>query len=115
MLKIDDDDIAKFEIVHDKGTYDAITLKPETQEVNHSNYLAALNRLIIVNGYFIITSCNFTESELKDKFENNFHFVQVISASKNFVFGGQSGTTSTTVIFQKVRFVCFFLRKGTTD
>lgn len=61
----------------DKGTFDAITLYP--YEINEGErkgkypkdiYSSKVHSLLNVNGYFLITSCNFTKEELISKFSD---------------------------------------------
>jgi hypothetical protein len=61
----------------DKGTFDAITLYPyeinEGEEKgNHPKdiYSSKVHSLLNINGYFLITSCNFTKEELINKFSD---------------------------------------------
>ena len=58
----------------DKGTFDAIALYPyeKNEEGFHPKdiYSNNLHSLLNTNGYFLITSCNFTKEELISKFSN---------------------------------------------
>jgi hypothetical protein len=54
-------------------------------------------------GIFLITSCNFTEEELKKRFvtpETNFEYLENIPR-QTFEFGGSVGQTIVTVAFEK--------------
>ncbi|KAF8638267.1 hypothetical protein AX17_002289 [Amanita inopinata Kibby_2008] len=59
-----------WDLVLDKGTYDSIALGAK-DEHGHSaalRYPTQLARLLKPGGYFLITSCNFTEEELQAAF-----------------------------------------------
>lgn len=54
-------------------------------------------------GIFLITSCNFTEEELKAKFitpETGLQYYGNVP-KETFTFGGQTGSTVSTVAFVK--------------
>lgn len=58
----------KFDIVHDKGTFDAVALSVDQQKLEL--YKAHAMEIINKDGFFIITSCNFTADELKQQFQD---------------------------------------------
>ncbi|XP_034475918.1 EEF1A lysine methyltransferase 2-like [Drosophila innubila] len=65
--------IGTYNIVHDKGTYDTVSLYPENPDEKLANYLATVAKLLRnKDSLFIITSCNFTEDELISSCENLF-------------------------------------------
>lgn len=91
--------LGRFKVVHDKGTYDAISLNPEdTKEKRHA-YTRNIVRLLEPDGFFVITSCNWTEEELCQNFEGTFeqHF---IIPSPQFKFGGKVGSVVSSVVFK---------------
>lgn len=94
-----------WELVLDKGTYDAIALgeKNESGESPVLHYPARLASLLRPGGYFLITSCNFTEDELKTAFANEKTGLKYHSRiqHRTFTFGGQSGNVVSSVAFQK--------------
>ncbi|KAF4613653.1 hypothetical protein D9613_007919 [Agrocybe pediades] len=59
-----------WDLLLDKGTYDAIALGEKDEEGRSpaAKYPARVSRLLKPGGLFLITSCNFTESELKTSF-----------------------------------------------
>lgn len=89
-----------FKVAHDKGTYDAISLNPEDAKEKRLAYLRNVSRLMEDDGYFIITSCNWTEDELKVSFEEIFTAMCIIP-SPQFKFGGKVGSVVSSVVFQK--------------
>lgn len=90
----------KFKVVNDKGTYDAISLNPENSKEKRMAYLRNVARLLAEDGYFIITSCNWTEDELRISFEDSFKQFYIIP-SPQFKFGGKVGSVVSSVVFQK--------------
>jgi EEF1A lysine methyltransferase 2 len=58
----------KFDIAIDKGTYDAIALCPEHSKKKRYQYKEFLCNILIPNSLFIITSCNWTSTELIEFF-----------------------------------------------
>jgi SAM-dependent methyltransferase len=89
-----------YEIIHDKGSYDAI----QTYEnIVVDNYYDVLNQILAPNGYFLITSCNYTKDELMKYFlkpNSCLEFVLEVP-HRSFQFGGSSGNTVTSLIFRK--------------
>jgi cyclopropane fatty-acyl-phospholipid synthase-like methyltransferase len=71
---LNDDDWRKsntYDVVLDKGTYDAICLDPAQEEANQKHedgpkerYVDKVRRMISDNGQLLITSCNWTKEEL---------------------------------------------------
>ncbi|KAK9882795.1 hypothetical protein WA026_023309 [Henosepilachna vigintioctopunctata] len=89
-----------FDIIHDKGTYDAICLNenPKDAREKYTNIiLKSLNK----DGYFIITSCNWTKDELNMQFKSKFTPVEIIPTPQ-FKFGGKVGHLVTTVIYKTI-------------
>lgn len=86
-----------FDIIHDKGTFDAFML---LESNDHSNYVSNIIDIAGKESTFIITSCNNTKEELLKYFNNEkIIFVSEIE-HKKFVFGGKTGQTVTTLIFK---------------
>ncbi|RKF60060.1 Protein-lysine N-methyltransferase EFM4 [Erysiphe neolycopersici] len=91
-----------WDIVLDKGTFDAISLSSEIDADGRrisENYRNRVLPLIKTGGILLITSCNWTEMELKSwfcglglKFHDRIEY-------QSFSFGGQKG--------QKVSSICF--------
>lgn len=56
-----------FDIVHDKGTFDAVSLSSETDSAGKrvcERYPAIAKGLVRKGGFLVVTSCNWTEEEL---------------------------------------------------
>jgi hypothetical protein len=54
----------KFDVAIDKGTYDAIALNPVDTKMKRFLYKEFLVRILMSDGLFIITSCNWSFDEL---------------------------------------------------
>jgi len=59
-----------WDLVLDKGTFDAIALgtKNENGKSPAAKYPGRVDKILRPGGYFLITSCNFTEEELRAQF-----------------------------------------------
>nr|XP_026498216.1 EEF1A lysine methyltransferase 2 [Vanessa tameamea] len=90
----------KFGVVHDKGTYDAISLNPENPKEHRQKYIEKMVDMLDENGMFIITSCNWTESELITQFQDKLKLKQVLPTPQ-FKFGGKVGSVVSSVVFEK--------------
>lgn len=90
----------KCDVVHDKGTYDAISLSSNAKE-SRQTYINQVYSLLEDNGFFVITSCNWTQSELVVHFESKFSLHSVIPTPQ-FKFGGQTGNIVSSVVFKKI-------------
>ncbi|XP_015585322.1 EEF1A lysine methyltransferase 2 [Cephus cinctus] len=90
-----------FKVAHDKGTYDAISLNPDNPKEKREKYIKNVHNILLPNGLFILTSCNWTESELQSQFKDYFKVLQMIP-TPSFKFGGKVGNTVTSVVFQKI-------------
>ena len=87
-----------FDIIHDKGSFDAYMMNNKNTLENYHKYIKSYSK----NGtVLIITSCNNTRDELKNKFplEKGFQFIEEIK-NKTFVFGGQEGQQQATQIYK---------------
>ncbi|XP_055628013.1 EEF1A lysine methyltransferase 2 [Toxorhynchites rutilus septentrionalis] len=93
-------ELGKFYVVHDKGTYDAISLHPEDSKKMREIYMKSVDSLLDDDGLFILTSCNWTESELVRSFEGIFELHAVVP-TPTFKFGGSVGNVVTSVVFVK--------------
>ncbi|CEF67831.1 AT11165p [Strongyloides ratti] len=79
--------INKFNIIIDKGTWDAISLYGDREE-----RLKCYKKI----------SCNFAKEELIELFDDdNLQFESDLPSSNTFSFGGKEGQTSTGVVFKK--------------
>ena len=93
-----------WDVVLDKGTFDAITLSEEQDESGRricEGYKERVMPLIREGGIFLVTSCNWTEEELGAWFKGEgLEFVESI-AYKSFSFAGRKGQTISSVCFRK--------------
>lgn len=89
-----------FDIVHDKGTYDAISLHPDNPAEKRAQYIANLFKLTSNNGLLILSSCNWTEAELCASLTGKFQLYKTIP-TPTFKFGGSVGSVVTQIVFKK--------------
>lgn len=59
-----------YSIVLDKGTYDAVSLNPDNAVFQRQSYKTSLCKMLKQSGLFVISSCNWTEEELREHFES---------------------------------------------
>ncbi|XP_056333090.1 EEF1A lysine methyltransferase 2 [Danio aesculapii] len=90
-----------FDVCIDKGTFDAISLSPEDREEAKKHYVTSLRAAMQHNGFFIITSCNWTKEQLLEIFTPGFEFVQELP-TPHFQFGGVTGNSVTALVFQRI-------------
>ncbi|KAJ3270482.1 hypothetical protein HDV01_007789 [Terramyces sp. JEL0728] len=90
----------EFDLLLDKGTFDAISLSAIKEKKPTEQYVECVSRLVKKDGLFLITSCNWTTEELKIRFGGDFEVYDLIKYP-TFTFGGQQGQTITSVIFKK--------------
>ncbi|KAM7222421.1 S-adenosyl-L-methionine-dependent methyltransferase [Rhypophila decipiens] len=115
---------SRWDIVLDKGTFDAISLSSERNAQGNpicEGYPSRVLNLLREGGIFLITSCNWTEDELKAWIEGGIQETVVEDASDggkkeikkyrmrqigrvkypSFSFGGVQGSTISTLCFVK--------------
>jgi SAM-dependent methyltransferase len=105
-----------FDAVLDKGTFDAISLSSEDSSGHRvcETYCSRVLPLVKNGGLFIITSCNWTEEELRAWFEGEKGHHQPYFRLKDrlkypqFTFGGKSGQSVVTLVFIKEKDEQFF-------
>jgi EEF1A lysine methyltransferase 2 len=112
-----------FDVVLDKGTFDAVSLSEEVGSEGRKvleGYAQRVARLVRQGGLFLITSCNWTEEELRGIFEvggGEFYNRAGSGGGKangrvelayhatikypSFTFGGRKGQTISSVCFQR--------------
>lgn len=93
-----------FDLVLDKGTFDAICLSNETDAQGRrvcEGYKEKVVPLMKEGGRFLITSCNWTEEELMGWFEGGE--LRCVGKVKypSFRFGGREGSSVVTLCFQR--------------
>ncbi|XP_068627288.1 EEF1A lysine methyltransferase 2 [Battus philenor] len=93
-------DLGKFGLVHDKGTYDAISLNPENAREKREKYIQKVADILADDGIYVITSCNWTEDELIRHFSEKMKLKCVIPTPQ-FTFGGKVGSMVSSVAFVK--------------
>uniref|UniRef100_A0A1I7Y742 Protein-lysine N-methyltransferase n=1 Tax=Steinernema glaseri TaxID=37863 RepID=A0A1I7Y742_9BILA len=100
----------RFDVILDKGTWDAISLAGDRNErlKNYRNSIVSFLRqndmadIPLEPRYFVICSCNFTKDELIELFQcEDLQFDSEVAASHSISFGGRCGVTSTVVVFRK--------------
>ena len=89
----------RFKIVIDKGTFDAVSLS-ENSLRDRERYVASVATMLQPGGIFMITSCNWTESELIKHFSAAFSLLETVP-TPTFTFGGKTGKSTTFCIFNK--------------
>lgn len=62
--------IKGFDVCIDKGTFDAVSLNPDNTNEVKKLYVEALKDALKDQGYFAITSCNWTKEQLLDRFSD---------------------------------------------
>lgn len=94
-----------FDIILDKGTFDAISLSatPSSEQHPCEIYRRRLLQLLSGGGIFLITSCNWTEPELRAWFVDADGELSVVGRVDypTFTFGGVKGQTISTLCFRR--------------
>ncbi|KAI6038713.1 hypothetical protein EDC04DRAFT_2879841 [Pisolithus marmoratus] len=94
-------DDGAWDLILDKGTFDTIALmqKDNQGEAPVDGYPVQLARLLKPGAYFVITSCNFTEAELQEKFVTPATGLHYYSHTQHqaYTFGGRSGNICSSV------------------
>ncbi|KAK4123334.1 S-adenosyl-L-methionine-dependent methyltransferase [Parathielavia appendiculata] len=104
---------AGWDLVLDKGTFDAVSLSGERDAQGRricEGYGERVLQLLRKRGIFLVTSCNWTEAELREWFESKTQApesgARLRLASRieypSFSFGGVKGQTISTLCFEKV-------------
>jgi SAM-dependent methyltransferase len=103
-IVLDGDSEKGWDVVLDKGTFDAISLSEEKDESGRricEGYKERVVPLIREGGIFLVTSCNWTEDELSAWFAGGeLEYLDKIQY-KSFSFGGKKGQTISSVCFRK--------------
>ncbi|XP_057237193.1 EEF1A lysine methyltransferase 2 [Malurus melanocephalus] len=93
-------ELSGFDICLDKGTFDAISLDPADAAGKRKLYVGSLSRVLKPEGFFLITSCNWTKEELLNEFREGFEILDELPTPK-FCFGGRIGNSVTALVFQR--------------
>ncbi|KAJ5601369.1 hypothetical protein N7510_010903 [Penicillium lagena] len=100
-----------FDIVLDKGTFDAVSLSDDAKNTHVcERYPRIARRLVRAGGFVVVTSCNWTEEELVTWFVGGRHdqgekdrlVVWGRVEYPRFRFGGHEGQGVSTVCFRRV-------------
>jgi EEF1A lysine methyltransferase 2 len=100
----------QFDVLLDKGTFDAISLSSDTDGTGRricEKYRPSIKPLLKVGGLFVITSCNWTEEELKRWFledspdEDGIFELKDRLKYPTFRYQGQEGQTVVSLCFEK--------------
>lgn len=94
-----------FDVVLDKGTFDAISLMPHSGQSPHpcDIYRERATTLIKPGSFLFITSCNWTKEELLDWLACDGSQLAYFDEARypTFTFGGQTGQSVVTVVFRR--------------
>uniref|UniRef100_A0A8C2SNM5 EEF1A lysine methyltransferase 2 n=1 Tax=Coturnix japonica TaxID=93934 RepID=A0A8C2SNM5_COTJA len=93
-------ELSGFQICIDKGTFDAVSLNPDDAVGKRKQYVRSLCSALKPEGFFLITSCNWTKEELLNEFREGFEIVEELPTPK-FCFGGRIGNSVTALVFQR--------------
>ncbi|VVC40374.1 Protein-lysine N-methyltransferase Efm4,Methyltransferase domain,S-adenosyl-L-methionine- [Cinara cedri] len=88
-----------FQLALDKGTYDVISMNDMSKE-KRNQYKENIINLLQPNGMFLIVSCNWTQLELNEQFDNDFQIIHTIP-TPSYQFGGTVGNTLSATLYQK--------------
>lgn len=102
----------EFDVVLDKGTFDAVSLNAETDAEGRrmcEGYAGKVVGMVKKGGRFLVTSCNWTEEELRGWFEGKggaegergFEWEGKVEYPR-FRFGGKMGQSVSGVCFRRV-------------
>lgn len=107
-------DAGGFDLVLDKGTFDAISLSSETITSPHGRpqrvcqvYPGKVVEMVKPGGFLLVTSCNWTEEEVLHWFtgtEGTLGRLQVWANVRypKYKFGGQEGQGVASICFRRV-------------
>jgi SAM-dependent methyltransferase len=88
-----------FDLIHDKGTYDVISLRGQ-EEIDR--YIQQVTLVSHSDTVMCITSCNHTSEELEKTFTSSKQWRTLkVRRYPTFKFGGASGAQVATVVFQR--------------
>ncbi|KAF1935943.1 S-adenosyl-L-methionine-dependent methyltransferase [Clathrospora elynae] len=93
-----------FDVVLDKGTFDAICLSQDMDAQGRricEGYRERVEPLVKKGGRFLITSCNWTEEELRGWFGGGELAFEGKVRYPSFTFGGKSGSSVVTLCFRR--------------
>ncbi|BGP33332.1 Protein-lysine N-methyltransferase efm4 [Rhodotorula toruloides] len=95
----------RWDLITDKGTYDAVCLSDELRGGRSLRelYVESVAKLLPKGSLFLITSCNWTQAELEKAFVSDSTGLVVHSniPRASYGFGGSTGSSITTVAFER--------------
>lgn len=94
-----------FDLVLDKGTFDAISLMPQTGVHTCDVYFRQVAKLVKPGGLLAITSCNWTKPELltwasRSSADTGLRYFDE-ARYQTFSFGGVTGSSIVSLIFRR--------------
>ena len=95
----DTEEPSAFDVVLDKGTFDAVSLSG--QGGVEERYVRKVGSLVREGGLVLITSCNWTEKELRSWFEGGSLEYHGRINYPVFRFGGQTGQSISSICLRK--------------
>ncbi|MCJ1462280.1 hypothetical protein MMC07_000880 [Pseudocyphellaria aurata] len=94
-----------FDVVLDKGTFDAVSLSAEVDGQGNricEGYRARVEGMVKRGGVLLVTSCNWTEEELKEWFGGGELLYEGQVEYPRFQFGGGTGQSISSVCFRRI-------------
>lgn len=104
-IVLDDQNESGWDVVLDKGTFDAISLSNDKDNQGRricESYKERIVPLVKVGGRFFVTSCNWTEDELKAWFQGGPLEYEDCVRYKSFSFGGKKGQSISSLCFRRI-------------
>jgi SAM-dependent methyltransferase len=98
-----------YDVVLDKGTFDAISLSDQPLPGSSGGkrlcegYIDRILPLVREGGVFVVTSCNWTEEELRGWFDGGEFVFETGLKYRSFRFGGREGQSISSVCFRRKR------------
>lgn len=95
-----------FDVVLDKGTFDAVSLSVEEDVDGRrtcEGYRDKVEGMVKPGGLFLITSCNWTEKELGEWFGGGQLVAEGRVEYPSFSYGGRKGQSVYSVCFRRDR------------
>lgn len=94
-----------FDVVLDKGTFDAVSLSADVDRQGNrvcEGYRAQVEGMVKRGGVLLVTSCNWTEGELKEWFGGGEFLYEGEVEYPRFRFGGGMGQSISSVCFRRI-------------
>jgi len=89
-----------YDLLLDKGTYDAISLMEDFGPTIRQRYLSTISDMLTPDGLFLIATCNWTREEIIQHVDKYYTPLEVIP-TPSMQFGGKQGNTVSVVVFKK--------------